>query len=262
MKDKISISVATLLPGTAVPIFGTMWLKFALKVIGLNSVQALPLRGMFPKLINGLKIQLAYAEDAWNPGTLTEYRAGATGPGGKLQLHDVLFFPEPQKSNALYGWFLLQGAIPVVHSVQDLQKHLKSGVQPCNLELHEGLLDATINRLPDLAGYSLTLDTKHLLLGGKSGKYVPLGAWEPVIDAYSEQITQVHLQELPTKGWHLSDIMLDVVQYMLKVRTGDIDWTVELNPNNLSKSQLLNSAYKLRMLRQFVTDLKLLLSLA
>lgn len=244
-KNQVGLSVASLLPLAAVPLFGNFFIKWVFKSGGFDYLQMLPVSNVSPFLLDIWGIQTKYVERAWNPSTLVKHLRNVPGDSGiSTRWHDVLFFPKPVRANYKYYKFLQYGAWPIQHSIKEWRTH-KGG----EIEIHEGLGTVKdILAIPE--EINLVFDTKHAGIGffGMHETFNEIDLFEIV----KSRIGHIHVQP---KNRNEMRIFGHPLEYLLRHMAKDstrknLNWTLEWSPAWYTPAELLNPRFYFRTLTQ------------
>lgn len=206
MHERIGISLGSLLPWSAFPLWDFLARSFALplaaamtKEIGASFWQVLPFKGVTAAALEKTEIPVRYAELAWNGTSLWRHIRGEDGNAGMpTKWQDVLLFPKPQVSRVRTAEILRMDPWPwfVTHDIPEateswpglVEIHPELNIPPGNLTLIAASC-LEMNR-------PYVLDTKHMRRRHREGKPSPLQPWELFLETLLPITQAVHIQPL------------------------------------------------------------------
>ncbi|MEA2020126.1 MAG: hypothetical protein U9M98_00145 [Patescibacteria group bacterium] len=207
MQEKIGISLGSLLPWCAFPLWDFLARSFAIpiaaamtKEIGASFWQVLPFKGVTAAALEKAEIPVRYAELAWNGTTLWRHLRGEEGNAGTPSMwQDILLFPHPRISTLRTSEFLLTfpEAVLIKHEIPSAsykswnyltEIHPELDMPPGNLNL------AAASCLETDKPY--VLDTKHMRREHREGIPSPLQPWEVFWETLFPISQAVHIQPL------------------------------------------------------------------
>lgn len=239
-RDRIGLSIASLLPWSAIPVIGLKIAARMTKRAGYSFWQVLPLRSATATSLKATGIPVRFAEQAWNATTFIAHFRGKPGAeGAPTKLHDPLFFPNPKGCDRRFA------QIRQIPGVKLISHHLAEMSEGWLVEIHPGL-QRSVSELKAIVTEAewrpYVIDLRHLR---RFADGFGFSEWQQALGTLLPFTSLIHIQAKSSLEWlgFLRGRKVELAQMLIFIKDWGYDgpFITEFKPLIMGSTDLLPS---------------------